>query len=164
VAGNVGRGPHCTSASTSGPGVPDSLHVGDDHVRLLLVLVAADDVLVGHFFLADRAEAPVLDPPEILIVKLMEPHGSGLGGTEHLDRDGDETERHGPLPRDSHSVPPASRSRARRIPAVEPTWSTLAPIVPAESSVDARSVVLHSVGFLPYGSGAVHRREGVVRD
>ena len=59
-----------------------------DDVAALLELVALHDVRVGHFLLARRAPALLLDARLAFGVKLVEAQGrAGVGGRKHLDRD-----------------------------------------------------------------------------
>src|SRR5207342_3300205 len=65
----------------------------DDDVLPLLELEALDDIAVGHFALALRAPAFLLDACLTLAVQLIEAQrGPGIGRRKHLDRNVDQAD------------------------------------------------------------------------
>ncbi len=74
----------------------------DDDVAPFFELEALDDVGVGHFTLALRTPALLLNPRLTLAVQLVEAQsGAGIGGRKHLDRDVHEADLEITLPRRS---------------------------------------------------------------
>ena len=76
--------------------------VAHDDVAPFFELEALDDVGVGHFTLALRTPALLLDPCLTLAVQLVEAQGrAGIGRWKHLDRDVHEADLEITLPRRS---------------------------------------------------------------
>ena len=75
---------------------------GQDHVVVLLDLVAAHDVGQVHLLSALGAEPSVGDAAVVRVVELMEAHALLFGGQEGTHRHGHQPERDGPFPHDLH--------------------------------------------------------------
>jgi len=76
--------------------------VGQDHHRAAGHLITLGDLGVRHLFAVDRADPLVLDPAAVDDMDLAEGDVLALGRHVQVDRDGNQSERHRPLPRCSH--------------------------------------------------------------